>query len=70
MDVSADRVRVSGTFSRGKRGFVLSTKDDALWIIESDEPAEQFVGTDVVVEGTIVGLDRVRADWIGAPSHT
>lgn len=66
--MSTSRVRVTGMFTRGKRGFVLSTKDDGLWIVESDEPAEQFVGTDVVVEGTVVGLDRVHADWIGATS--
>lgn len=39
---------------------------EALWIIESDESADRLVGNKVTVEGNIVGLDRLRADWIGS----
>lgn len=66
--MSADRVRLVGKLSLGRRGLVLSTKDEAMWIVESAEPADHFVGAQIVLEGVIVGFDRVRADWIGNPS--
>jgi hypothetical protein len=43
----------------------LTTKDDGVWIVESDDSADELVGSTVVVEGTIAGADRLRADWIG-----
>lgn len=63
--VSSGRIRVSGLLSRGRRGMFLTTKDDGVWIVESEDSADDLVGSTVVVEGTIVGIDRLRADWIG-----
>lgn len=63
--VSSGRIRVSGLLSRGRRGMILTTKDDHVWIVESDDPTENFAGSAIVVEGTIIGIDRLRADWIG-----
>jgi hypothetical protein len=60
---------VAGTLSRGKRGLILSTKDELVWIIDSDDPADKFVGSDIVVEGVVIGFDRLRADWIGTGSQ-
>ena len=54
--------------SRGRRGMILTTNDDEVWIIESEEPVDGLLGTDVIVDGTVVGLDRLKADWIGASS--
>ncbi|MFZ5665783.1 MAG: DUF5818 domain-containing protein [Pseudomonadota bacterium] len=56
---------MSGQLSLGSRGLTLRT-EDALWIIESDEPVDRFVGDEVIVEGNVIGLDRLRADWIGS----
>jgi hypothetical protein len=66
VSVSTDRIRLSGHLGLGNRGLVLNTKDEALWIVESEELVDQLLGTEVIVEGTVVGLDRVKADWIGA----
>ena len=63
--VSSGRIRVSGLLSRGRRGMILTTNDGQVWIIESDDPTDDLVGSTTVVEGTIVGIDRLRADWIG-----
>ena len=63
--MSTNRIRVSGQLSRGSRGLTLRS-EEALWIIESDESADLLVGNKVTVEGNIVGLDRLRADWIGS----
>nr|WP_272897616.1 DUF5818 domain-containing protein [Sphingopyxis witflariensis] len=56
---------MSGTLSRGRRGMFLTTTDEVVWIIESDEPECEFVGLEVTVEGVVAGRDRLRADWIG-----
>ena len=47
---------------------ILTTNDDEVWIIESEEPVDGWVGMDVIVDGTVVGLDRLKADWIGVSS--
>jgi hypothetical protein len=65
LELSAGRIRVTGLLSRGNRGSVLSVKDDAVWVIDADQPIDQLVGEDVVAEGTVIGLDRLKADWIG-----
>lgn len=65
--VSSGRIRVSGLLSRGRRGMILTTKDDSVWIVESEGSTDDLVGSTVVVEGTIAGIDRLRADWIGRP---
>lgn len=66
--VSSGRIRVSGMLSRGRRGMILSTNDDEVWIIESEESVDGLIGMDVIVDGTVVGLDRLKADWIGVSS--
>lgn len=65
LELSAGRIRVTGLLSRGSRGFVLSAKDEAVWVIDADQPIDQLIGEDVVAEGTVIGLDRLKADWIG-----
>jgi len=45
---------------------ILTTNDDEVWIVESEEPAGDLIGATVVVEGVIAGAYRLRADWIGA----
>jgi len=57
---------VSGRLSRGRRGLILTTKDDQLWIVRSEHNAEDLVGSNVIIDGIVAGMDRLRADWIGA----
>lgn len=67
--VSSSRIRVSGMLSRGRRGMILTTKSDEVWIVESEEVTYDLIGSNVTVEGVVAGMDRLRADWIGADSH-
>lgn len=69
MVVSSGRIRVSGMLSRGSRGMILTTKADDVWVVEVEELADDLVGAKVIVEGVVAGMDRLRADWIGADSH-
>ena len=48
---------------------ILTTKSDEVWIVESEEVTDDLIGSNVTVEGVVVGMDRLRADWIGADSH-
>lgn len=68
--VSSTRIRVSGILSRGRRGMILTTKADEVWIVESEEVADDFIGSNVIIEGIVAGMDRLRADWIGADNHS
>ncbi|OYZ12614.1 MAG: hypothetical protein B7Y36_03720 [Novosphingobium sp. 28-62-57] len=56
--------------SRGRRGMILTTKADEVWIVESQEVADDLIGSRVIIEGVVAGMDRLRADWIGADSHS
>ena len=56
---------MSGLLSRGNRGLILTTSDDEIWIVESENGADDLVGSTVIVEGTVAGMGRLRADWIG-----
>lgn len=67
--VSSGRIRVSGMLSRGRRGMILTTKSDEVWIVESEDVTDDLIGSNVTVEGVVAGMDRLRADWIGADSH-
>ena len=60
------RMRVGGFLSRGSRGLILTTKADEVWIVESEDTLDDLIGSAVIVEGTLAGIDRLRADWIGA----
>ena len=55
--------------SRGRRGMIRTTKTDEVWIVESEEVADDLIGSKVIVEGVVAGMDRLRADWIGADSQ-
>lgn len=59
------RVRLSGSLTRGKRGLILSTDDDQVWVVETDRPVELLIGKRVAAEGNALGIDRLVADWIG-----
>lgn len=66
LEVSGSRKRVSGMLSRGKRGLILTTRDDQFWVLETAEDVEHLLGRHVVAEGAPAGLDRLKMDWIGA----
>lgn len=64
--VSGSRKRVSGMLGCGRRGLILTTDDSELWVVDTDDDVARLIGRRVMVEGTAAGLDRLRADWIGA----
>lgn len=47
----------------------MTTDDGELWVVDTDDDVAHLTDHRVVVEGTASGLDRLRADWIGAAPH-
>jgi len=58
-------MRVSGKLSRGRRGLILKTSDHELWVLDTVEDVEHLLEQNVVAEGLLAGLDRLKVDWIG-----
>src|SRR3546814_9337942 len=67
--VSSGRIRVSGMLSRGRRGMILNTKSDKVWIVESEDGTDDHIGSNVTVAGVVAGMDSIRADWLGTDRH-
>ncbi|WP_225008879.1 DUF5818 domain-containing protein [Novosphingobium percolationis] len=63
--MNSARIRVVGILSWSQRGAMLTTLQSEVWIIETDEDLDTFLGKTILVEGTISGLDRLSAYWIG-----
>ena len=63
--MNANRKRVSGRLEQGPRGIVIVTAAGDHWVLEEHVPVGEQVGSDVTVEGVVVGLDRLRVDWVG-----
>lgn len=68
-EVGGRRKRVSGMLAHGSCGLILTTDDSELWVVDTDDDVARLIGHRVMVEGTAAGLDRLRADWIGAAPH-
>lgn len=63
--MNQSRLRVSGMVSESVRGPILALDDGAIWVLEYEDPIDEFVGKAVVTEGIVVGFDRLKPDWIG-----
>lgn len=59
------RRRIAGQLDHGPRGLVIVTVAGDRWVIENEAIEPDLIGRQVVAEGTAVGLDRLKVDWIG-----
>ena len=64
------RGRIAGQLDQGPRGLVIITGAGDRWVIENDDIEPDLIGRQVVAEGAVVGLDRVKVDWIGEEGGT
>ena len=64
--MNTNRKRISGRLERLPRGFAIVTEAGDHWVLEDIEPANDQFGNEVTAEGEVVGLDRLRVDWLGA----
>lgn len=64
--MSTNRKRISGRLEHVPRGYALVTAAGDHWILEDFEPSNDNIGVEVTAEGVVVGLDRLRVEWLGA----
>jgi len=62
---SGERIRVSGQVRQSRRGKIVKTDDNTIWVIEVPDDIEFPGSGSVIVEGTKIGFDRLRIDWFG-----
>ena len=59
------RRRITGQLEHGPRGLVVVTGAGDHWVIENQDIELELIGRQVVAEGAVVGLDRLKVDWLG-----
>ena len=59
------RCRIAGQLEHGPRGLVIVTGVGDRLVIENQAIEPDLIGRQVVAEGAVVGLDRLKVDWIG-----
>ena len=52
----------------GARSYSILTGDGDLWILDCEDIHPDLIGRIVTAEGTLVGLDRLKIDWVGEAS--
>ena len=60
------RKRISGRLQHLPRGVAIVTDAGDHWVLEDYVPSNDDFGFEVTAEGTVVGLDRLRVEWLGA----
>jgi hypothetical protein len=60
-----ERIRVSGRLGQAARGPILTTGDGLVWVLETDAIEDGSSGEQVTVEGVVIGLDKLKVDWVG-----
>ncbi len=66
LTMNANRLRISGRLEHVPRGIAVVTDAGELWVLEDFEPSNDDFGVDVTAEGTVIGLDRLKVEWLGA----
>ena len=64
--MNTDRKRITGRLEKSPRGFAIVTDAGDHWILEDCDPEDDLMGGEVTAEGVVSGLDRLRAEWLGA----
>ena len=59
------RRRIAGHLEHSPRGLVIVTGAGDRWVVEDEAIEPDLIGRLVVAEGTGVGMDRLRVDWVG-----
>jgi hypothetical protein len=63
--MNTNRMRISGRLEHLPWGYAIVTASGDHWVLEDIEPASDHFGNEVTAEGEVVGLDRLRVDWLG-----
>lgn len=64
-NLAGKRKRFTGLLELAPRNLHIVTDAGDRWVIDCDEFDADHIGRQVIAEGIIAGIDRLRADWIG-----
>lgn len=68
-NLAGKRRRITGLLELAPRNLHIVTDAGDRWVIDCDEFDADLIGRQVTVDGLLVGLDRLRVDWIGETPH-
>ena len=54
--MNTSRRRVAGLLGRTRRGLILTTEINEVWVIEYDEPCDELIDSTVIVDGAMSGI--------------
>lgn len=60
---TAERMRVTGQIKQSRRGTIISTAENSVWVLEPTEGVQLPSRGAVVVEGFKIGFDRLEVIW-------
>lgn len=63
--MNTNRIRISGRLELVPRGMAIITDAGEHWVLEDLESSSDNIGSKVTAEGVVVGLDRLRIEWLG-----
>jgi hypothetical protein len=60
--------RLTGMLRMAGHSPMLETGDDRILRLVTSEDLARFDGAPVIVEGNLIGPDRLQVEWIGRPA--
>ena len=63
--MNSNRKRISGRLELSPRGAAIVTDAGDHWVLEGCELSNADFGFEVTAEGIVIGLDRLRVEWLG-----
>lgn len=60
---TAERMRVTGQIKQSRRGTIITTAENDVWVLEPTVGLQLPVSGAVVVEGFKIGFDRLEVNW-------
>jgi hypothetical protein len=60
---TAERLRVTGHIKQSRRGTIITTADNSVWVLQPTEGVQLPSRGMVVVEGFKIGFDRLEVNW-------
>lgn len=63
--MNTNRRRISGRLEYVPRGIAVVTDAGDHWVLEDYAPSSDEFGQEVTAEGVVVGLDRLKVEWLG-----
>jgi Protein of unknown function (DUF5818) len=64
-NLAGKRKRITGVLEQGPRRLQLVTEAGDRWSLVCEDFEADLIGQEVTAEGVLIGLDRLKVDWLG-----